>query len=230
MNFVVIPTYNERETISLLIEALFSYISDISILIVDDNSPDGTGQIVVDLKQRYEKLHLLQREGKQGIGPAYRAGFKYALEHGASTIIQMDADMSHDPAVVPKLLEHIKTCDLVLGSRYIKDGSIKNWNVIRRAISYFGNMYARFILQLPYKDLTGGFKCYSAKAARDVFEQQLSSVGYNFQIETTYYAHKLGYQIKEIPIVFTEREHGVSKFSFSIFFESFLAVLRLRFK
>lgn len=229
--YLVIPTYNEKGNIEKLLPDIFDLnISGLHILVVDDNSPDGTGQIVEGLKKTYPNLGILHRDQKQGLGKAYLAGFKEVLDQGADLVLQMDADFSHDPKYIPQLLKAIANKDLVLGSRYIKGGGVINWNLMRRLISRFGNIYAQLILGLPYHDLTGGFKCYRADVLKKVVESDLSSLGYNFQIETTYLVHKLKYSIIEIPIVFTERTIGKSKFDLKIVLEGFLKVLALRFK
>jgi len=229
--FIVIPTYNEKGNIEKLLTQIFNLkITGLNVLVVDDSSPDGTGEIVEGLKKSNSSLDILHRNKKEGLGKAYMAGFKKVLAQGAEIIIQMDADLSHDPKYIQNFLESIENHDLVLGSRYIKDGGVTNWNFIRRAISKFGNIYAGVILGLPYKDLTGGFKCYRANTLKKVIDSNLSSLGYNFQIETTYLAHKLKYSIVETPIIFAERTIGKSKFNFKIILEGFLKVLFLRFK
>lgn len=229
--YLVIPTYNEKGNIEKLLPQIFDLdIAGLNILVVDDNSPDGTGQLVEDLKKAYPSLDILHRKEKQGLGAAYIAGFKEALNRGAELVLQMDADFSHDPKYIPQLLKAVADKDLVLGSRYTKGGGVANWNLIRRLISRFGNIYAKIILGLPYSDLTGGFKCYRADVLKKVVESDLSSLGYNFQIETTYLVHKLKYSITEIPIIFTERTTGKSKFNLKIMLEGFFKVLTLRFK
>ncbi|OGY47277.1 MAG: dolichyl-phosphate beta-D-mannosyltransferase, partial [Candidatus Buchananbacteria bacterium RIFCSPHIGHO2_02_FULL_38_8] len=176
------------------------------------------------------KLDILHRQEKAGLGPAYVAGFKEAIVRGADYIFEMDADLSHNSKYIPEFLEAIKDHDLVLGSRYIKGGGTENWNWLRKLVSQAGNIYARLILGLPFKDITGGFKCYHREVLEKIGLGDLSSVGYNFQIETTYKVYKLGFKIVEIPIIFTERAEGKSKFNFKIIRESFWQVLKLRFK
>ncbi len=227
--YVVIPTYNERENLPALVEKIFALkIPDLRLMVVDDNSPDGTGRIADELRQKYP-VTVIHRAEKSGLGKAYVQGFE-SLPPEAEIVIQMDADLSHDPAAIPAMLEKIKTCDVVLGSRYIPGGNTKNWDLARKLISRFGNFYARTILALPYRDLTGGFKCFRREALEKINLSLLSSVGYNFQIETTYAAHKKGLKICEIPITFTERRLGSSKFNLGIILESFWKVLRLRFR
>ena len=203
-------------------------------MVIDDNSPDGTGKIADELRQKYPvdstgspRVTVIHREKKSGLGKAYAQGFQ-ALPPEAEIIIQMDADLSHDPSVIPKMLEKIKEYDLVLGSRYIPGGKIENWDPIRRFISRFGNICARVVLGLPYHDLTGGFKCFRREVLRKINLQKLSSVGYNFQLETTYQAHKLGFKITELPITFTERKIGASKFNLAIIIESAVKGILMR--
>lgn len=238
MIYIVVPTYNERDNISALIERVFLLgIPDLRLVVVDDNSPDGTADIVEKLAQKYP-VEIIKREEKSGLGRAYIDAFKKILSphnviscKDADIIIQMDADLSHDPNSIPKMLSQIQRgCDVVLGSRYIKGGKIENWSLMRRLVSWCGNMYARLVLNLPYKDLTGGYKCWRAKVLRNLNLENLSSLGYNFQIETTYRAHKKGYKVCEVPIVFTERREGASKFNLGIILEAFWRVLMLRIK
>lgn len=229
--YIVIPTYNEKNNITKLLPMIFSLgIDDLHVLVVDDSSPDGTGQIVEEMKQQNGRIDVLHRQVKEGLGRAYIAGFRQALSSGADYIFEMDADLSHDPKYIPAILEAAKDSDLVLGSRYARGGGIKNWNIIRRLISRFGNIYAKTVLSVPYNDLTGGFKCYKRKVLETIDLDALNSLGYNFQIETTYKTHKSGFKIKEVPIIFTERVEGKSKFNFKIMLEGFLKVLLLRFK
>ncbi|MEK7192150.1 MAG: polyprenol monophosphomannose synthase [Patescibacteria group bacterium] len=228
---VIIPTYNERNNLELLAQKIFDLkIPDSRIMVVDDNSPDGTGKLAEELGKQYP-ITVLHRQKKEGLGRAYVEAFRNVLERdNPDFIIQMDADLSHDPAAIPLMLEKIKNCDLVLGSRYIRGGKVENWAFLRKFISRFGNLYARTILGLPYRDLTGGFKCFRRKVLENIDFSLLSSTGYNFQIETTYKAHKKGYKICEIPISFTERKIGNSKFNLGIILESFWKVLLLRFR
>lgn len=224
---VVVPTYNESKTLSVLIEGIFRLqLSDIAVYVVDDNSPDGTGSVAEELKKRYP-ITVLHRQKKEGLGKAYIDAFTH-LPEDVEIVIQMDADLSHDPKVIPVFLQALESCDVVLGSRYISGGKIENWNFFRIAISRFGNWYARTILGLPYGDLTGGYKGFRASVLREIMSKDFSSAGYNFQIETTFEAHKKGYKIKEIPITFSERKEGVSKFNIGIMIESFWKVLLLR--
>ena len=235
--YVVTPTYNEKDNLPILTEKIFALkIPELHLMVIDDNSPDGTGKIADELRQKYPvdstgspRVTVIHREKKSGLGKAYAQGFQ-ALPPEAEIIIQMDADLSHDPSVIPKMLEKIKEYDLVLGSRYIPGGKIENWDPIRIFISRFGNICARVVLGLPYHDLTGGFKCFRREVLEKIDLPSLSSVGYNFQIETTYAAHKKGFKICEIPITFTERKTGKSKFNLAITLEAFWKVLMLRYK
>lgn len=231
---VVLPTYNERENIRFAVENIAALgIPLLEILIVDDNSPDGTGAVADTLATEFP-VRVLHREKKQGLGHAYMHAFREILatpsEQKPSYIIQMDADLSHNPADIPRFLEKIETCDVVLGSRYIPGGSIENWSILRHFISRIGNIYASTVLQLPYRDLTSGYKCYRRKVLETIRFEMLSSVGYNFQIETTYYAHQKRFKLCEIPIIFTERNKGASKFNMGIIIESFWKVLVLGLK
>ena len=214
-----------------LVEKLFALgIENLSALIVDDRSPDGTGELAELLSAHYP-LTVMHRREKLGLGTAYVAAFSHLLKRPHATspdyILEMDADLSHDPAAVPMLLAAVKNCDLVLGSRYVPGGTVVNWGILRRSISRLSNWYARFVLGVPYRDLTGGFKCYRRSVLEQIELASLSSVGYSFQIETTYRAHRLGYCICEVPITFTERRFGASKFNLGIMLESFIRVWRL---
>lgn len=227
---LVIPTFNERKNLEPLVRQVFGLgIAGLRILIVDDNSPDGTGMLADQLAAQNASLHVVHRPGQAGLGPAYVAGFHDALAAGASIILQMDADLSHDPAVLPRLLQTLQAgADVVLGSRYMPGGKIVNWSWPRRAISRFGNWYARTVLGLPIRDLTGGFKAYRRAVLEKIDLGTLGSVGYNFQIETTARAVWRGFRVVEIPITFTERRLGHSKFNLGIMVEAFRKVWRLR--
>jgi dolichol-phosphate mannosyltransferase len=225
---IIIPTYNEKENIQLLIEQIFQLnIPNLLLVVADDNSPDGTGDVADVLSKKYP-IYVIHRPRKMGLGTAYIQAFRHAIASGPDYVIHMDADLSHDPAAIPRFLEEIKKCDVVLGSRYVAGGKIENWGFARKLISKFGNLYARLVLSLPYKDLTGGYKCFRREVLERIDLENLSSRGYNFQIETTYYAHTRGYKICEIPIVFKERKKGQSKFNIAIIVESFFKVLLLR--
>jgi dolichol-phosphate mannosyltransferase len=227
---VIVPTYNERENIEPLVVAALEQGADLSVLVVDDGSPDGTGQVVDGLKPGWPgRLDVLHRSGKMGLGTAYVAGFKWALARGYDYIFEMDADFSHDPAMLPKLLAAARGADLVLGSRNIPGGGTPDWSFLRRVISRGGSLYARLILGLPVHDLTGGFKCFPRRTLEAIDLDGVRSEGYAFQIELTYRVHQLGGRIVEVPIVFMNRRVGRSKMSGRIVREAMLAVWRLRF-
>ncbi|OHA05802.1 MAG: hypothetical protein A3I44_01865 [Candidatus Sungbacteria bacterium RIFCSPLOWO2_02_FULL_51_17] len=228
---IVIPTYNERDNLRPLIEGVFSLgLPNIQVVVVDDNSPDGTRALAEELAKTYPLL-IIHRKVKTGIGAAYVEAFQTILNDPQKPdyIIQMDADLSHDPRTIPAMLAHAEKYDVVLGSRYITGGAIVNWDLTRRLISRFGNFYARTVLWLPYRDLTGGFKCFRREVLEHIDLASVSSVGYCFQIETTLKAHRKNYRITEIPISFTERRVGASKFKASIMLESFMKVFFMRF-
>lgn len=230
---VVVPTFNEAEAITELVERIFSLpLSNLDVVIVDDNSPDNTGVIADNLSKRYP-IRVIHRSSKEGLGKAYIHVFTELLSMTRDLrpeyIIQIDADLSHNPADIPRFLEKIESCDVVLGSRYVTGGDIEYWSLFRRLVSRLGNAYAALVLGLPYKDLTSGYKCFRREVLEAIRLNTLSSTGYNFQIETTYEAHKRGFRICEIPLVFTERKFGSSKFHIGIIAESFIKVLMLRF-
>ncbi|OGZ44534.1 MAG: hypothetical protein A3F26_02790 [Candidatus Ryanbacteria bacterium RIFCSPHIGHO2_12_FULL_47_12b] len=230
MIVLITPTYNERANIEEFVRRVFSLgLKDFCMVIVDDNSPDGTGIRADELSRRYP-IRVIHRAGPRGLGAAYSEAFQTVLSvyPEARFIIQMDADLSHDPGDIARLLEKAREYGLVLGSRYIPGGGVKNWGLARRIISRFGCFYSRVILGLPYHDLTGGFKCWRREALALVPFGSLSSIGYNFQIETTYWAHRGGARICEVPIVFYERKEGTSKFHAGIIIESLIKVVRLR--
>jgi len=230
-NLVIIPTYNEKENIENIIRSIFSLDDDFHILIVDDGSPDGTGNIVKSLQQKFPNtLHIEERKGKLGLGTAYIHGFKWSLKRDYQYIFEMDADFSHKPEDLPKLLSACKTegYDLSIGSRYIKDGHVKNWPRSRWLISYFASVYVRLILFINIKDTTAGFKCYKRKVLEKINLDDIWFVGYAFQIEMKYSALRLGFKAKEVPITFTDRVLGESKMNMSIFKEAFWGVIKLR--
>lgn len=227
--WVVIPTYNEKDNIEPMIRELFGLgVARLNVLIVDDNSPDGTAGIVKNLQRDYPPLHLVVREKKAGLGRAYIHGFRYALDHGASAIVQMDADFSHDPKDVPRLLQTLERNDLVIGSRYKNGISVINWPLKRLVISMGGNFYASIITGLPFKDATGGFKAWKADTLEKIEFESLAADGYGFQIIANWRAWKSKAQIVEVPIVFTERREGQSKMSGGIVWEAMWLVWRLR--
>ena len=225
---IIIPTYNEIDNIESLLAAIHRQVPGANVLVVDDNSPDGTGDLVQRLMESDPRLHLLRRSGKLGLGTAYIAGFKYALERDFEYIFEMDADFSHDPAYLPDFLEAVKEADVVLGSRYVDGGGVENWPFIRKLISVGGSLYSRAILSVPYKDLTGGFKCFRRSALEALPLDEVHSEGYSFQIEMTYRVHRKGLKIVEIPIIFRDRKGGASKMSWGIFFEAFYRVWQIR--
>ncbi len=227
-SLVIIPTYNEKENIREIINSVLDVVPETDILIVDDNSPDGTGNIVKELMEKDSRIHLLEREGKMGLGTAYVAGFKYAIKNGYDWIVQMDADFSHNPKDIPRFFKHTDKYDLIIGSRYVEGISVVNWPLSRLFLSYFANVYARIITGVPVKDLTGGFKCISKKVLETIDLSSIRADGYGFQIEVNFLAYTNGFKIKEIPIIFIDRRAGYSKMSRKIVWEAFWLVLKLR--
>ena len=227
---IIIPTYNESGTITDLIKGIFKFYPEVDILIVDDNSPDGTGDIIEELSKSDDRVNCLHRQNKEGIGPAYIAGFKWAISKGYEYIMQMDADFSHSPEYVPRLFGLVKDHDVVIGSRYIKGGGVKDWGIIRRIVSRCGSLYAKMILAIPVNDLTGGFKCFKIDTLKNIGIDDIITRGYAFQIETTFRAYRKGARIKEFPIVFTDRRVGGTKMTGGIFLEAVFAVLKLKMK
>jgi dolichol-phosphate mannosyltransferase len=229
---ICLPTYNERENVEPMVRALEQIVSDhgldASILVIDDNSPDGTGDVADRLAQESQLVTVLHRARKEGLGPAYLAAFASALAGGAELVLTMDCDFSHDPADVPRLLAAAEQADLVIGSRYVEGGGVRNWGVVRRAVSRGGCLYAQIILGVGVRDLTGGFKCYRRQVLERIGLERISSRGYAFQIETTYRALRAGFRVVEAPIVFTDREAGRSKMSRGIVLEAIARVPALR--
>ena len=226
---VIIPTYNEMENIEDIITAVFgNEIEHLHILIVDDNSPDGTGEYVRKRAESEPKLHLLSRSGKLGLGTAYCAGFKYAIENGYDYIFEMDADFSHDPKEIINFLSAIQDHDLVIGSRYIRGVNVINWPMQRLLLSYFANIYTRIITGMKIFDSTGGFKCFRREVLESIDLTKIKSNGYAFQIEMNFKAYKKGFKIKEIPIIFVDRQMGKSKMSKKIVREAVFMVWKLR--
>ena len=229
--WLVIPTFNEAENLEAIVEAARTQLPPSRrILIVDDSSPDGTGQIGDRLAAESNDLEVLHRPEKEGLGPAYLAGFRRALEGGAEVVMQMDADFSHDPADLPRLLAAAKHADLVVGSRYVTGGGVTEWGPLRRFISRGGGTYAQFVLWVKVRDLTGGFKCWHREALESIDFEAVDSKGYAFQIEMTYRALRAGYKVDEVPIVFRDRRVGNSKMSRAIVAEAIwrVPILRLR--
>src|SRR5215210_4801439 len=225
---VCLPTYNERENLEPMLRALAD--NGVEVLVIDDNSPDGTGELADRLAAELGYVQVLHRERKEGLGPAYVAGFKRALAAGAELVLEMDADFSHDPADVPRLIAAADEADVVLGSRYVDGGGTANWGRVRRFVSAGGSLYARLLLGVPVHDLTGGFKCFRREVLETIDLDAITSRGYAFQIETTYRTLRAGFRVLEVPITFTDREVGGSKMSRSIVLEGFwkVPVLRLR--
>ena len=227
---VIIPTYNERENIAPLLDQLLALPCAIDVLVVDDNSPDGTGVVVEERMRSEPRVHLIRRAGKMGLGSAYRDGFRYALDQGAEFIFEMDADFSHDPAAIPEFLHHAAEVDLVLGSRYLNGSvTVVNWPLSRLILSYAANVYVRWITGLPLWDTTGGFKCFRRRALEAVRLDRVRSDGYAFQIEMSFKVWKRGLDIREIPIMFVDRRAGISKMNRRIIWEALGMVWRLRF-
>lgn len=230
-NLVIIPTYNEEENIEYIIDAISSLEVDFDILVIDDNSPDGTGDIVENLKQQYKNLNLIRRKAKLGLGTAYITGFKWAIERGYDIIYEMDADFSHNPDDLIRLYD---TCmngiDLAIGSRYISGVNVVNWPLGRVLMSYMASIYVRMVTGLKVKDTTAGFKAYKREVLETIDLDNIRSRGYAFQIEMKFTTWKFGFRIKEIPIIFTERQEGASKMSGGIFNEAFWGVLKMKFR
>ncbi len=230
---VIVPTYNERENIEPMIARLLELPYQLEVLVVDDHSPDGTSEVVRGLMAdgaRGARIHLLERPGKLGLGSAYRDGFRYALDHGAEYIFEMDADFSHDPAAIGEFLAAAEDADLVLGSRYLHGAArVVNWPLSRLLLSWCANVYTRVITGMPVYDATGGFKCFRRRALEGIRLDQVRSDGYGFQIEVSFKVWKRGYRIREIPIMFVDRRAGVSKMNRRIIWEAAGLVWRLRF-
>lgn len=229
-NIVLIPTYKEKENIEAIIRAISKLNPPFDILIIDDNSPDGTSEIVKSLKPSFPNLHLIERSDKLGLGTAYITGFKWALEKEYSYIYEMDADFSHDPHDLERLF---KTCaedgaDVAIGSRYISGVNVVNWPLSRVLMSYIASIYVRIVTGMRIMDTTAGFKCYKREVLENIKPDQIRSIGYGFQIEMKFIAWKLGYKIVEIPIIFTDRKLGASKMSGGIFNEALWGVLRMK--
>ena len=227
-SLVIIPTYNELDNLPRLIPLVLSQNENLHILIVDDNSPDGTANYVEEISSKDERIHLIKRSGKMGLGTAYIAGFKYALENNYDLIFEMDADFSHDPNEIKNFLFAIREYDLVLGSRYIHGVRVLNWPMRRLLLSFFASVYTRLITGMHVRDATGGFKCFRRKVLESIDLNRIKSNGYSFQIEMTFRAYAKGFKIKEIPIVFVDRVKGNSKMSKKIVIEAVTMVWKLR--
>jgi len=229
MALIVIPTYNEAGNLEPLVREIVALPTAFDILVVDDNSPDGTGEIADRLSEELPAVHVLHRPGKQGLGTAYIAGFRWALARGYDCVLEMDCDFSHHPRYLPAFLEHIEHADLVIGSRYVLDGGTANWGILRKFVSAGGNFFARTMLGLRTSDCTGGFRCYRRKMIELVPWEEINVHGYGFQIGAIYHVERLGGRVAEFPIIFEDRRVGQSKMSMYIFFEAFAFVIRLAF-
>jgi dolichol-phosphate mannosyltransferase len=232
--WLILPTYDEAENIEAIVRAAHAVLERCApaghrILVVDDGSPDGTGRIADRLAAELVQVEVLHRPGRGGLGPAYLAGFGHALAHGAALVMEMDSDFSHDPADLERLLDAAGAADLVLGSRYVAGGGVSDWGRVRRLVSRGGSWYARRVLGLEVRDLTGGFKCFRREVLETIDLPTVRSRGYAFQVELTYRALRAGYRVAEVPIVFRDREHGHSKMSWRIAGEAVVLVPRLRF-
>lgn len=226
---IIIPTYNELENLRPILNEIFSFAPQTDVLIVDDNSPDGTGKLADEISEENPHVHVLHRSGKLGLGTAYIAGFKYAIAHDYDAAFEMDADFSHDPRYLPNFLKAIEEADLVIGSRYIPGGDTPNWSFTRRMISGCGNIFARFMLGIPVHDCTAGYRCYRREVLESIDLDTIQSQGYAFQVELAYRVMRQGFKIVETPIVFMDRRVGKSKMSRAIVLEAFTYVLRTKF-
>ncbi len=229
---IIVPTYNERDNIRPLVTGILYNTRnyDAEILFIDDGSPDGTGEEIKKIQNEEPRVKLIERGRKMGLGRAYVEGFNYAIKNGYSLVFEMDADLSHRPEYLPDFLELAKEYDLIIGSRYVKGGGVKNWSVWRKFISRAGNIYARLILGFPFRDSTAGFKCFRTEVLKAISPETLSSEGYSFQRENVWRAWRKGFRIKEFPIIFYEREQGKSKMSKKIIFEAIFKILELKIK
>ena len=230
-SIVIIPTYNERENIEAIIHAVFGLEMPFHILVIDDGSPDGTAAIVKSLQHEFAgRLHLIERQGKLGLGTAYIAGFKWALEHGYEYIFEMDADFSHNPEDLPRLYEACARdgADMAIGSRYVSGVNVVNWPMGRVLMSYFASKYVHLITRLPIHDTTAGFVCYHRNVLQTIRLDEIRFKGYAFQIEMKFTAYKYGFRIKEVPVIFINRERGTSKMNSSIFGEAIFGVIRMK--
>jgi dolichol-phosphate mannosyltransferase len=227
--WLVLPTYNEAENLERIVAAVRAKLpASAQVLVVDDSSPDGTGEIADRLVAQHENVNVLHRTDKEGLGPAYIAGFRHALGAGAGLVLEMDSDFSHDPAYLPRLLEGAERADLVIGSRYVAGGGVSDWGALRRAISRGGSAYARLVLGVGVRDLTGGFKCFRREVLEAIDLDSVQAQGYAFQVEMTYRAIKRGFRVVEVPIVFRDRQAGTSKMDSSIVAEAIWRVPLLR--
>ena len=225
---VCIPTYNEKENILRITPRVLEELPGGNVLIIDDNSPDGTGILADELSQKDERIKVLHRPEKEGLGKAYIAGFRWALDKGYQYVIEFDADFSHNPSYLPDMVSRLKRADVVIGSRRVQGGGVENWSPLRRIVSNGGSIYARTVLGVPIKDLTGGFNGFKRNALEIIDFETIKASGYAFQLEIKYRASKRGLSIEEMPIIFPDRTHGTSKMSGKIFREALIAVWRIR--
>lgn len=226
---VCIPTYNERENLERIVPAVLGELPGAHVLVIDDNSPDGTGQIADRMSAGDERVHVLHRECKEGLGRAYIAGFSWGIERTYDKIIEFDADFSHNPVYLPEMTKRLESADVVVGSRRVPGGGVENWSMTRRLVSLGGSLYARSVLGVPIRDLTGGFNGFKRRALEVIDFQSIGASGYAFQIEIKYRACLRGLKVEEMPIIFPDRQLGNSKMSRAIFAEALLAVLKLKF-
>jgi dolichol-phosphate mannosyltransferase len=224
---IIIPTYNEAGNLEPLVSAILALDAGFEVLVVDDNSPDGTGEIAESLSEEFPKVHVLHRPGKMGLGTAYVEGFQWAIARGYDYVLEMDCDFSHNPRYLPRFVKEIASADLVIGSRYVKGGSTPNWGLLRKLISRGGNQFARLMLGLETRDCTGGFRCYRRELLQKVPWEEVQLQGYGFQVGAVYYAERQGCKMVEFPIVFEDRRVGKSKMSFEIVVEAFAFVTRM---
>jgi dolichol-phosphate mannosyltransferase len=227
-SLVIIPTYNERENLPRLVPAVLAEDNALDVLVVDDASPDGTGKVAESLARKTGRVQVMHRSDKQGLGTAYVAGFRYALDQGYDCVVQMDADFSHRPEDLPRLLEATEFADVVVGSRNVPGGRVENWSLLRRFVSKGGSLYSRILLGLPLKDCTSGFKCFRRRVLETVDFAGVVSNGYGFQVEMNFLCHRTRFAIAEVPIVFPDRKAGESKMSWQIFAEAAALVWKLR--
>jgi dolichol-phosphate mannosyltransferase len=225
---ICIPTYNERENIDQIVPAVLSQVPSANILIIDDNSPDGTGELADRLASDDERVHVLHRQNKEGLGKAYIAGFQWGIERKFEYLIEFDADFSHNPTYLPEMIARLGSADVVIGSRRVPGGGVENWNLSRKLISQCGSIYARMVLGIPVYDLTGGFNGFHVSALKKIDFESIEASGYMFQIEIKYRAVKKGLNVVEMPIIFPDRLRGTSKMSGRIFGEALIAVIKLR--
>lgn len=227
-SLIIVPTYNELENIRRLLPELMTLDPNIRVLVVDDNSPDGTGKLADELAAEHERISVLHRPGKLGLGSAYVAGFKYAIQQDVDCVFEMDADFSHDPAMIPRFVEQIASCDVVIGSRYISGINVVNWPMSRLLLSYFANIYTRLATGMTIRDTTSGYKCFRREVLENIELDEVRSDGYAFQIEMNFRCWRKGYRIREIPIIFVDRRSGTSKLSQGVINEAVWIVWWLR--